>query len=76
MLAEHTSCEVIVPLMGAWSDGLLDADDRDAFEQHLLLCPPCLARGEADRWARQAVRAAAAVVPDAAVVARILRNEP
>lgn len=65
MLDEHTSCEVVVPLMGAWSEGVLDPADRDGFEQHLLLCPPCLARSAADRWARQALRAAAAPPEDA-----------
>lgn len=29
-------------LLGAWHDGELPEDDRDLFEQHLLICPTCL----------------------------------
>jgi anti-sigma factor RsiW len=64
MLDEHTSCSAIVPLISTWSDGDLDEADRDAFEQHLLLCPPCLARSEADRWARRSVLAAATALAE------------
>jgi hypothetical protein len=40
--ASDVSCEVISGLVGRWQDGDMSDHDRDAFEQHLLFCPPCL----------------------------------
>ncbi|WP_131787982.1 zf-HC2 domain-containing protein [Protofrankia symbiont of Coriaria ruscifolia] len=35
------SCDVVFDLVGAWYDGELTDNDQNAFEQHLLFCPPC-----------------------------------
>ncbi|GAB3465820.1 anti-sigma factor family protein [Actinophytocola sediminis] len=40
------SCEIIVGLIGRWHDGALPPADGDAYEQHLLCCPPCLTLAE------------------------------
>lgn len=54
--ASDVSCDVIVALIGRWLDGDLDSGDRDAFEQHLLLCPACLAQAGKTRRALAALR--------------------
>lgn len=62
MNAATVSCDVIFGLLGRWYDGDLPERERDAYEQHLLLCPPCLVQGENYRMALTAL-------PDVAHVA-------
>jgi hypothetical protein len=59
------SCEVVAGLVVTWleepgerADGEREMSERerDAFEQHLLFCPPCLARGRNARIALDALR--------------------
>lgn len=37
------SCQQIVDLVTEYVDGVLPADERLAFEQHVAICPPCRA---------------------------------
>jgi hypothetical protein len=55
--ASDVSCDVIVGLIGRWLDGDMEDEDRDAYEQHLLFCPPCLVRTGKTRRALAALRA-------------------
>ncbi len=59
------SCEDIFDLVGAWHDRELSERDQNAFEQHLLICPPCLAYSDRVRRALAALEATATVaVPE------------
>jgi hypothetical protein len=61
--ASDVTCEVIVGLIGRWLDADLDEGDSDAFEQHLLFCPPCLIQTDKTRLALAALGTAPAAVP-------------
>lgn len=78
MNAVDARCDVISGLLGRWHAGTLRAADRDAFEQHLLFCPPCLAQHDKARLAVAAlVRAPGTAAPVALVerlVARVDRS--
>ncbi|MFK3981429.1 hypothetical protein ACI2K4_13755 [Micromonospora sp. NPDC050397] len=50
MGASEVSCAVVVGLMGRWRVGELESD-REAFEEHLMFCPPCLAHNDKVRIA-------------------------
>jgi hypothetical protein len=55
-----------------WQTGELPEADRDAYEQHLLFCPPCLAQNDKARLALAALAAAAAGSPPAELLARLV----
>ena len=42
MNAAEIDCATIARLRWPWLDGELGPADSDAYEQHLLFCPPCL----------------------------------
>jgi len=46
MNASDTRCDVVSTLIMSWHVGSLREQDRNAFEQHLLFCPPCLAQSD------------------------------
>ncbi|WP_239335107.1 zf-HC2 domain-containing protein [Frankia sp. CiP3] len=69
--ALDVSCDVIFDLVGAWYDGELTEGDQNAFEQHLLFCPPCLAYSERARRSLVALTAAATAVVPAGLAARV-----
>ncbi|MDF5752746.1 zf-HC2 domain-containing protein [Spongiactinospora sp. TRM90649] len=62
MRAVDMSCEVVaglvVPWLGAPGGEEMSERELDAFEQHLLYCPPCMAYGRNARIALDALRAA------------------
>jgi hypothetical protein len=62
--ARDVSCDVIVGLVGRWLDGDMDDGDRDAYEQHLLFCPPCLVQTGKTRRAVVALREMPGAFPD------------
>jgi hypothetical protein len=72
MNAATVSCAVISGLLGRWYDSDLPEGERDAYEQHLLLCPPCLVRSENYRTAITALPGAARTVPDGTLRADLL----
>lgn len=53
--ASDVTCDVIVGLIGRWLDADLDESDSDAYEQHLLFCPPCLIQAGKTRLALTAL---------------------
>lgn len=55
MRASDVNCQVIFGLLGRWRDGDMTARDRDAYEQHLIFCPPCLRQHEKMRLALAAL---------------------
>lgn len=57
------SCDAVFGLVGLWLDGSLAADERDAYEQHLLLCPWCVAYVGKTRLALAALRGVPASAP-------------
>jgi len=58
-------------LIGRWQKGLLSDVHRDSFEQHLLVCPPCLAQNDKARLAFAALTAARAKSPPEDLVRRL-----
>ncbi|WP_322760020.1 zf-HC2 domain-containing protein [Frankia sp. Cr2] len=71
MRARDVSCEVIFDLVGAWYDAELTDSDQNAFEQHLLFCPPCLAYSDRVRRSLAALTAAATVAVPAGLADRL-----
>jgi hypothetical protein len=63
MRASDVSCDVVFGLIGRWMDGEMTERDRDAYEQHLLFCPPCLAQNDKARLALAALREATTAAP-------------
>lgn len=63
MRASDVNCQVIFGLLGRWHDGDMTARDRDAYEQHLLFCPPCLRQNDKMRVALAALNNAFNAVP-------------
>jgi hypothetical protein len=72
--ASDVSCAVVVGLMGRWHDGDMDERDRDAYEQHLLFCPPCLQQNGKTRRVLAALARIAAEEPDGDLVHRLTRS--
>lgn len=72
--ALDVNCEVIFSLLGRWWDGDLPEEDRDAFEQHLLFCPPCLDQCDKLRTVIDALRRESRVTPDPRTVERVTRQ--
>ena len=75
MQASNVSCDVIFGLLGRWHDGDMAEHDRDAYEQHLLFCPPCLQQNDKLRLALAALGQAARDEPDPQIHVR-LRSLP
>jgi Putative zinc-finger len=73
MRASDVSCDVISGLMGRWRDGDLPERDSNAYEQHLLFCPPCLIRNDKARLALDALRGAATAAPGDDLRDRLVR---
>jgi hypothetical protein len=46
MSAAEVDCRVVQRLLGRWHDGELPADESEVFEEHLVLCPPCLVENQ------------------------------
>lgn len=42
MSSAHVDCALVSSLIGAWRDGQLSDADSESFEEHLLVCPPCM----------------------------------
>jgi hypothetical protein len=57
--ASDVDCVVMHRLLGRWHDGRMEAEDGELYEQHLLLCPPCLVDNQRLRIALTALEAAA-----------------
>jgi hypothetical protein len=53
------SCRLVGELLGRWYDDVLTEVESDLYEQHLLVCPPCLRRNDKLREALSAIPAAA-----------------
>ncbi len=66
------SCDVVFDLVGAWYDGELTDNDQNAFEQHLLFCPPCLAYSDRARRSLAALTAAATATVPAGLADRVV----
>ena len=71
MRASDVSCDVIFGLVGRWHDGDMAARDRDAYEQHLLFCPPCLRQNDKLRLALTALGQIARSEPDQEIQSRL-----
>lgn len=56
------NCAEIDPLMTPYVDGETDPETRRAVETHLVDCPPCRERAEAEQVARRLVRERAATL--------------
>ena len=56
-------CRVTARLLGRWYDHDLPPDEAQTFEEHLLLCPPCLVEAKRLRGALSALQAAAGQAP-------------
>ena len=41
-MAVHMSCQEFVELVTSYLDDAMDADTRQRFEEHLVLCPGCV----------------------------------
>lgn len=55
MNVSDVSCDAVVALMGRWRDGTLAERDRAAYEEHVLICPPCGVRHDCTRRALDAL---------------------
>jgi hypothetical protein len=64
-------CDVISALVVRWQRAGLEDVERDAYEQHLLFCPPCLVQNDKARLAFAALPAAATERPPDDLVGRL-----
>lgn len=71
MKAVDVRCDVLSGLIGQWHAGTLRDADRDAYEQHLLFCPPCLVQNDKARLSFAALSAAATEPPPEDLVHRL-----
>ncbi|MEU8340222.1 zf-HC2 domain-containing protein [Spirillospora sp. NPDC048832] len=71
MRAADVSCEVVSGLLFRWQAGALPEAERDAYEQHLLFCPPCMAQNDKAHAALSALGSVAAAMPDEALRRRL-----
>lgn len=63
-------CNVVSGLIGRWHLGRLREVDLEAFEQHLLYCPPCLVQHDKARAALGVLRS----VPDSTAPPRLVED--
>lgn len=52
---EYLRCDVVVGLVGRWLDDDIDAEEREPFELHILVCPPCLEHTDKARRLKDAL---------------------
>lgn len=71
MRAVDVRCDVLSGLVGRWHMGSLRDVDLDAYEQHLLFCPPCLVQNDKARLGFAALSAAATEPPPEDLVHRL-----
>lgn len=76
MRASEVRCDVVFGLIGRWLDGEMTERDADAYEQHLLFCPPCLAQNDKARLGLAALGDALAAAPDDELRRRLARLVP
>jgi hypothetical protein len=69
--AVHLTCQVLTGLRWQWFDHTLPEEDTEAYEEHLLFCPPCLVENDKARVALVALRDAAVPVPVESLVRRL-----
>jgi hypothetical protein len=72
MNVADVSCQTIGALMTRWYDHSLTEVESDAYEQHMLLCPPCLVQAGKLRTALTALPAAADSSAPEELVARLI----
>lgn len=72
MSAGDISCQLVAALTSRWHSGELSDVRTDDFEQHLLVCPPCLTYSAKLRLALAALAGAAAGEPSDGYVARVI----
>ena len=73
MKVVDVSCQVVGSLLTSWYDNALTDVETDGYEQHMLLCPPCLAQAGKLRAALSALTelAAAPAVPSVDLATRL-----
>jgi hypothetical protein len=71
MNAARDRCDVVSGLVASWQAGTMRDVDRNAYEQHLLYCPPCLIQNDKARLALTALRSAPVTPPSDDLVARL-----
>ena len=57
VLPRHLTCQEVVELVTRYTDGDLDAADRERFEAHLVTCGACVTYFDQMRFTADAVRA-------------------
>jgi hypothetical protein len=57
-------CRTLHGLLGRWYDGDLPPEDAEGFEEHLVLCPPCLVENRRLRVALAALAGAAELLDE------------
>ena len=71
MMAVELSCDTASRLVGSWRAGALATAERDAYEQHLLVCPPCLRQNDKASLASAALSKAADETPPDDLLVRL-----
>lgn len=74
MKAVEVRCDVLSGLVGRWHAGTLRDADREAYEQHLLFCPPCLVQNDKARLGFAALSAVAAELPPEDLVQHLINR--
>jgi hypothetical protein len=72
MTVSDVTCETVGALMTRWYDQALTDIESDAYEQHLLLCPPCLVQAGKLRTALGALQALGSAPPPGASTADLV----
>ena len=70
-MAVELSCDTASRLVGSWRAGALTTAERDAYEQHLLVCPPCLRQNDKARLAFAALSTALDTSPPEDLLVRL-----
>jgi hypothetical protein len=66
------SCRAVGGLLSRWYDGALAGVEADAYEQHLLICPPCLVQHDRLRDGLAAIPAVADAEPPAGLISSLV----
>lgn len=66
------SCRAVGGLLSRWYDGALSEVESDAYEQHLLVCPPCLTQNDNLRAGLTALPAVADADPPADLISSLV----
>ena len=72
MKAVHLTCQVLAGLRWQWLAQALPEEDTEAYEEHLLFCPPCLVENDKARASLTALRHATEPVPAEPLVRRLV----